>query len=123
MYWLLGRNSTLSLHNKLLLYKQILMPVWTYGLQLWGCAKQSNIQIIQRFQNKVLRNIVGAPWYCRNSDIHRDLNIETVANTIKKIANNHEKRLHQHINVEALQLLDTTKLVRRLKRTKPFELV
>ena len=123
MYWLLGRNSTLSVHNKLLLYKQILMPVWTYGLQLWGCAKQSNVQIIQRFQNKVLRNIVGAPWYCRNSDIHRDLNMETVANTIKKIARNHEERLHQHVNVEALQLLDTTELVRRLKRTKPFELV
>ena len=99
------------------------MPVWTYGLQLWGCAKQSNIQIIQRFQNKVLRNIVGAPWYCRNSDIHRDLNIDTVANAIKKIAKNHEERLHQHVNVEALQLLDTTELVRRLKRTKPFELV
>jgi len=29
MYWLIGRNSSLSLHNKLLLYKQILKPVWT----------------------------------------------------------------------------------------------
>jgi hypothetical protein len=29
MYWLIGRISSLSLHNKLLLYKQILKPVWT----------------------------------------------------------------------------------------------
>ena len=47
MYWLIGRNSSLSLHNKLLQYKQILKPVWTYDIQLWGCTKQSNIDIIQ----------------------------------------------------------------------------
>jgi hypothetical protein len=34
MYWLLGRNSRLSLSNKLLLYKSILKPIWTYGIQL-----------------------------------------------------------------------------------------
>lgn len=123
MYWLIGRNSTMSLHNKLLIYKQILRPVWTYGIQLWGCAKQSNVGIIQRFQNKVLRNIADAPWYIRNSDLHRDLEMETVDQTMKKFAKSHEERLHQHVNVEAIQLLDNTGLVRRLKRTKPFELV
>jgi hypothetical protein len=35
----------------------------------------------------------------------------------------HEGRLHQHVNVEAIQLLDNSALVRMLKRTKPFELV
>jgi hypothetical protein len=34
MYWLVRRNSSLSLHNKLLIYKQILKPIWTYGIQL-----------------------------------------------------------------------------------------
>ena len=123
MYWLIGRNSTLSLHNKLLLYKQILKPVWTYGIQLWGCTRQSNRDVIQRFQNKVLRNIVNAPWYVRNSDIHRDLKMDTVDNEIKKFARRHEDRLHQHVNPEAIQLLDNSQLVRRLKRTKPFELL
>ena len=33
MYWLLGRQSQLSIHNKLLLYKQVLKPIWTYGIQ------------------------------------------------------------------------------------------
>jgi hypothetical protein len=37
MYWLLGRNSELSVHNKLTLYKQVIRPVWSYGIQLWGC--------------------------------------------------------------------------------------
>ena len=84
MYWLIGRNSQLSIHNKLMLYKQVLKPVWTYGIQLWGCTKTSNQQIIQRFQNKVLRGIVNAPWYTRNSDLYRDLGMDTVATEINK---------------------------------------
>jgi hypothetical protein len=47
-------------------------------IHLWGCASESNIQVIQRYENKVLKCIVNAPWYVRNSDLHRDLGIETV---------------------------------------------
>ncbi|RZF36671.1 hypothetical protein LSTR_LSTR012757 [Laodelphax striatellus] len=86
MYWLLGRTSQLSTYNKLLLYKQILKPVWTYGIQLWGCTRPSNVEIIQRFQNKVLRSSVDAPWYVRNSDLHRDLGMATVPDEIQRFA-------------------------------------
>jgi hypothetical protein len=34
MHWLLGRKSKLSTSNKILLYKAILKPIWTYGIQL-----------------------------------------------------------------------------------------
>ena len=54
MYWLLGPRSQLSLNNKLLLYKTILKPIWTYGIQLWGTASYSNIDIIQKYQSKTL---------------------------------------------------------------------
>lgn len=121
--WLIGRNSKLSIDNKILLYNQILKPVWLYGIQLWGCTKDCNINPIQTFQNKVLRNIVNAPWYVRNSDLHRDLGIPMVKDEIKRFAGKHEARLHLHENAEVLQLLDNQHLVRRLKRTKPFELV
>lgn len=123
MHWLIGRKSELSVHNKLVLYKQVLKPVWLYGIQLWGCTKKSNIKIIQTFQNKVLRNLVKAPWYVSNDTIHRDLKIETVEAEIQKQAKKHESRLHNHQNVEVLQLLDNAELVRRLKRLKPFDLV
>ena len=63
MYWLMGRYSALSVYNKLMLYQQVLKPVWTYGIQLCGCTGQSNGNIIQRFQDRVLRGIVYAPWY------------------------------------------------------------
>jgi hypothetical protein len=49
--WLIGRRSQMTINNKLLIFKQILRPVWQYGAQLWGCSKPSNINIIQRFQN------------------------------------------------------------------------
>lgn len=123
IYWLLERGSKVSTQNKILIYNQILKPVWTYGIQLWGCAKTSNINIIQTWQNKVLRNIVNAPWYVRNNDLHRDLGIAKINSEIKKHAAKHELRLQQHTNVEATKLLDRENLIRRLKRTKPFELI
>jgi hypothetical protein len=101
MYWLLGRRSTLSLHNKLTLYKQIIKPICTYGVQLRGCANQNSIKITQRFQNKVVRNTVDAPRYVRNSALYREMEIDTVDREIKRFARKHEERLHQHTNVEA----------------------
>jgi hypothetical protein len=123
MYWLLGRNSELSTYNKLILYKQVVRPVWSYGIQLWGCASDSNIQVIQRFQNKVLKCIVQAPWCIRNSDLHRDLGIETVTDIITRLPSSHKKRLQNHINSEVSRLLNVQNISRRLKRKKPFELV
>jgi hypothetical protein len=67
--------------------------------QLWGCASDSNIQVIQRYQNKVLKCFVNAPWYVRNSDLHRDPGIERVTDIIAKFAKPHEtetSRPHQH---------------------------
>ena len=116
------QRSALSTQNKLLLYNQVLKPVGTYGIQLWGCTKPSNIAIIQRFQNKVLRAIVNALWYVRNADLHRDLKMEMVTAEIKRFARKHEERLHRHDNVEAIELLDNSALLRRLNRIKPFEL-
>jgi hypothetical protein len=50
------------------------------SLELWypalGCGIDCNVEVIQRYQNKVLNYIVNAPWHVRNSD-DRDLEIET----------------------------------------------
>jgi hypothetical protein len=66
---------------------------------------------------------VDATWYIRNVNLHKDLDVATVDSVIKQYAQRHEQCLHRHINVEALQLLHNDGLVRRLQRTKPFELV
>jgi hypothetical protein len=73
MSWIMNRKSKLSLKNKLILYKSIMKPIWTYGVQLWGCTKPSNMQIIQRLQSKILRIITNAPWYISNLTLHNNL--------------------------------------------------
>ena len=75
-------------------------------------------KIIQRFQNKVPRNIVHASWYIRSSTLHQDLGMETVAKIIKKTAASHEQRLHSYVNVRAIQLFDNAGLKRRFKKNK-----
>jgi hypothetical protein len=112
----MGRRSALSIHNKLMLHNRILKTVWTDGIQLGGRTKQSNADIIQRFQNKVLRNIVDAPWYIRNADLPRDIQMEIVTNEIGKFSKKQEERLLHHVNFEAIQLLDCSELERRLKK-------
>lgn len=80
--WLIGRRSKLFLENKILLYKVIIKPILTYGIELWGCASKSNTVMIQRSQSKILRMITNAPWYVSNQTIH-DLRIPFVKEVIK----------------------------------------
>jgi hypothetical protein len=37
--------------NKLLLYNTIIKPIWTYGLELWGSTKPSNLRRIPPIKN------------------------------------------------------------------------
>ncbi|KAL1115175.1 hypothetical protein AAG570_007206 [Ranatra chinensis] len=67
---LLNRNSKLSIENKFTIYKTILKPTWTYGIELRGSAKKGNIDRIQSFQSKVLNAPCGGalpPWRRRSS--------------------------------------------------------
>lgn len=71
--WLLCGRSPLCLANRRLLYMTVLRPIRTYAIAIWGCARTSLRNIIQRFQNKTIRTIAGAPWFVRNNIIHEDL--------------------------------------------------
>ena len=122
LYWLIGRNSTLSIQNKILIYNQVLKPRWCYGIQICGCARQTHLNSFQTFQNKVLRNMVNAPWYIRNSDLHRDLEIPSVMEVVRKYAHKHRERLSQHVNAEASQLIVNQPAIRRLQRVIPTDL-
>jgi hypothetical protein len=73
--WQLGKHSPLSLENKLLIYKTILNPIWTYGIVLWRCASKPNIAIIRRYQSKILRTIPYPPRYATNQTPHTELQI------------------------------------------------
>ncbi|GFW67851.1 RNA-directed DNA polymerase from mobile element jockey [Trichonephila clavipes] len=44
---LVGRRSPLSLENKVILYKQVLRPIITYGSPVWGAAAATQMKKIQ----------------------------------------------------------------------------
>jgi hypothetical protein len=121
MYWLLGRKSKLSTSNKLLIYKTILKPIWTYRIQLWGMASTSNIEILERFQSKAFSMIVDAPWYVPNTVIRSDLQIPTVKEKIHRYSSQYSARLSAHPNdliVNQIELSDN----RRLRKHLPNDL-
>ena len=64
--------------------------------------------------------MVNAPWYIRNNDLHRDLQVDVVTSEIQKFAQKHEGRFHHHENVEVIQLLDNMGIERRLQREKKY---
>jgi hypothetical protein len=103
LHWIIGKHSPLSLNNKLLNYKVMVKPVWTYGIELWGCASPSNIATIQRYQSKMLRLITNAPWFVTNQTLHQDLCTEKVETEFRKKVAAHYRTLTEHPNPLTVQ--------------------
>lgn len=122
LYWILGRRSQLSIRSKLLVYKVILKPIWCYGIQLWGTASNSNIEILERFQSKVLRTIVDAPWYVPNKVIAHDLHMCSVKEEVSNYSQKYANRLSNHPNTLARTLMRPHLSRRRLRRHLPCDL-
>ena len=120
MKWLIGKNSPLPLENKILFYKTILKPIWTNGIELWGCVSKSNIAIMQRYQSKLLRNITNAPWYVTNHTLPSDLQIPYVRTVIHDRINKHRITLASHPIPLMEPMLHPTHN-RRLKRRWTFD--
>jgi hypothetical protein len=98
LIWLTGKRSPLSLTNKLLIYKTVLKPIWTYVLALWGCTAASNLAVIQRYQAKILRQITNAPRYGTNHTLHTDLRIPPVRTFFQELTETHHTALRTHTN-------------------------
>jgi hypothetical protein len=68
------------------------------GIQPWGKASTSYIEILERFQSKALRMIVDAPWYVPNTVIRRDLQITTVKEKNRRYSSQYSACLSAHPN-------------------------
>ena len=73
-------------------------PVWAYGLQLWSPAFNSNIEILQKFQSKIIRSISNAPYYVTNDQIHRVLKLATIKEEITRAVTSYQLRIQNHPN-------------------------
>jgi hypothetical protein len=122
LYWIIGRKSQLSVENKLLLYKALLKPIWTYGIQLWGTASTSNIEILKMFQAKALRIVTDTPWYIPNAMLQRDQCVSAVKHTVQLFSITYRRRIAQHPNRLTPPLIQGPSYPRRLKRKHPQDL-
>lgn len=111
-------KSKLPVYTKLILYKSLLRPIWAYAIQIWGCAKPSQIRTIQAFQSITLRMITSAPWFVSNSSLHSDLKIESVDQLAKKHYRSFYSKLPSHTNPLVSQISSTHPInpIHRLKR-------
>ncbi|GFW69807.1 hypothetical protein TNCV_1884511 [Trichonephila clavipes] len=64
-----GRNSHLSIENKVLLYTAVMRPILAYASPVWGYAAKTKINTLDTLQNSLIRMIVKATRYMRNDDI------------------------------------------------------
>jgi hypothetical protein len=108
-----------ALDNKLLFYKTVLKPIWTYGIPLCGTASNSNIEILKRFKNEVL---VNAPRYVPNGLIHSDLNVSTVREVFTIVRAHYCGRLQIHPSHLQNILIEDEEETRRQKRFKPSDI-
>ena len=69
LYPLLNRKSEFNVKNKLLLYKVVIRPIFTYGCPAYreiGATHDKNLQILQ---NKALNLIYNKSWHERTLHI------------------------------------------------------
>ena len=110
--------------------KRYLAVYETSTRNLWGSASNCNLEILERFQSKVLRIITDAPWYVPNAVIQgiykcyrSDKKCETtVSPTDRNYSVTYRQRLADHPNSLAKSLLQRTNYNRGLKRYYPADL-
>ena len=98
MYWLAGKSSKLNKDNKLLIYKYVIKPIWTYGIELCGFAAKSHITKVEALLSIILRTIVNAPQYIRNDEERKVLKIKSASKEIERLCSTYKARLENHAN-------------------------
>ena len=69
-----------------------------YPVPQRGTASNSNTAILHRYQNKVLRETVNAPWYIPNKVLHADLKVPAIRKEITKFSVKYGDKISTHPN-------------------------
>ena len=101
---LLNRRSGLSIRNGLTLYKQFICPMINYACPVWRHAPNSHIRRLQVLLSKCLRIIAGTPWYVRNLQLHKDLEVSYLPENIRNLAQSFDSKIPDSENLLVRQL-------------------
>ncbi|GFV49978.1 RNA-directed DNA polymerase from mobile element jockey [Trichonephila clavipes] len=103
LYPLIGRNSHLSIENKVLLHTAVMRPIIAYASPVWGYAAKTNINILDTLQNSLIRMIVKATRYMRNDDILQTPKKETPIQRNRAVWLRLPKRKHSALPCPAVK--------------------
>lgn len=90
--------------TKLRAFNAIIHSISTYAIPIWGTAE--SLPRLQGTYMRLLRNSLGIPYYVRNSQIRRELQITTLAESAKIHARNLRESVLTHSNPEISGLVN-----------------
>lgn len=96
LFPLINRKSQLKLQTSILIYKTILRPTLTYAAPIWYGTAKTNKKKLQTFQNKFCRIATNAPWFCRNSQIQKELKLEPINDFLKNLTEQYLSKLQDN---------------------------
>jgi hypothetical protein len=99
------------------------VPIWTYGIPLWGTASNSNTEILQIYKKySPPTNSKCSVLYSVSSKVlHADLKVPTVREEITKFSVKYRDKITTYLNELASKPLEEEE-PRRLKRFKLTDL-
>lgn len=80
-------------------------PLWSYGIQVWGPTRNSDLEILEGFHNKLLRILVGILWFVPTHIILKDLKLPIIGEKAVKLVHRYITRLEDHPNLLSRELL------------------
>ena len=104
LYPLINRNSYLSIHNKLLIYKLYFRPIFCYASPVWNSCAEIHFSKLQRLQNKVIKMILNLHWRTRTSYIHELVNIKLIRSHVDDLNNNFWLRCQRSLDEDIIQI-------------------
>lgn len=104
LYPLLKRSSKLNVINKLTIYKLFIRPCLSYAIPVWNTVCQSEMNKIQRMQNKILRFILNVHYdpmthrQTPNIVIHEIAGVESIRDYAGRLVLNLYSKMAVHVN-------------------------
>ncbi|GBN73214.1 hypothetical protein AVEN_256134-1 [Araneus ventricosus] len=88
----------------MLLYKSLLRPLISYACPVWMAAANNHIKGLERVQNVTIRRITRMPWFIRNEDIRKYLDLPSIKDFYKKIAEKFYRKIYSSSNMAIINI-------------------
>jgi hypothetical protein len=96
----------MSIKNKLVLYKSVVLPTMTYASAAWGHVSDAQLHKLQVIQNQFLRRTFNAPWFVRNDQLHREAKVPMLKELLLEIAQRTFEKVKEHENPLVREAVD-----------------